>query len=258
MTNRVEVYKPYIGSGKVYIRDASLSNGPNYYIGEVSELKLSIDEEVKTLASHTDSGGGTHAEVRRIDSVTASMTLHDLNADNIALATKGVRTSVDAGTVTDETVTAFSGALIRLANPAASSVVVTSNDGTITYTEGDDYEVRGEGLFILDSGAISSAVEALAIPDNGLPLLVSYSHSAYSLVEPLTANSTNWAITFGGMNEADSDKACVVDLHKVSLGAASEHSLIGDDFGSLALEGTLQKDTSKGSSESAYYRVQQV
>jgi hypothetical protein len=258
MANRVEVYKPYIGSGKVYIRDASLPDGPNYFIGEVSELKLSIDEEVKKLASHTDSGGGTHAEVRRIDSVTASMVLHDLNADNIALATKGVRTSVEAGTVSDEEVTAFSGALIRLANPATSAVVVTSEDGTTTYTEGTDYEVRNEGLFVVDGGAISVAVEALATPSDGLPLLVSYSHSAYSLVEPLTASSTNWAITFGGMNEADSDNACVVDLHKVSLGAASEHSLIADDFGQLALEGTLQKDTSKGSSQSAYYRVQQV
>lgn len=258
MANRVEVYKPYIGSGKVYIRDASLTNGPNYFIGEVSELKLSIDEEVKTLNSHTDSGGGTHAEVRRIDSVTASMTLHDLNADNIALATKGVRSSVDAGSVSDEAVTAFSGALIRLANPSPASVVVTSEDGLTTYTLDEDYEVRNEGLFVVDGGAISVAVEALATPSDGLPLLVTYSHSAYSQIEPLTASSTDWAITFGGMNEADSDNACIVDLHKVSLGAASEHSLIGDDFGNLALEGTLQKDTSKGSNQSAYYQVQQV
>lgn len=258
MAERVEIYKPYLGSGQVYLRDVSTASGPLYPIGNVSALTLTIDEEVIEQKDYTQPGGGTHAEVRRINSVTAAMTLHDLNADNLALATKGTTTAVAGSTASDEAVTAHVGALIRLVNPSPSAVVVTSEDGNTTYTEDTDYEVRGEGIFILAGGAIATAVNGLTTPSDGLPILVTYAHPDYNQVEALTSGGKNWAITFGGMNEADSDKPCVVDLHKVNLGAASELALIGDALGSVALEGKCLKDTSKGSSQSAYYRVQQV
>ncbi|WP_428243008.1 hypothetical protein [Gynuella sp.] len=250
---RVAVYKPYLGSGQVYLTDLSVSNGPSYEIGNVSELKLSVDEEVIDEKDRSRSGGGTWAEVRRINSVTASFTMHDLNADNLALATKGTVTIIESGSVTDEAVTAWAGALVRLANPAPTSVVVTSDDGNTTYTETTDYEVRNEGLFIVSSGAIATAAASASVA-----LKVNYSYGKYHQVEALAGSSTYWGLTFGGMNEADSDKPCIVDLHKVNIGAASELSLIGDELGTIAVEGKLLKDTSKGSAESAYYRVQMV
>ncbi|MDP2548086.1 hypothetical protein [Oceanobacter sp. 4_MG-2023] len=258
MTQRVEVYKPYLGSGQVYLKQFGVTGAPSYPIGNVSELKLTIDEDVQEQKDYTQPGGGTHAEVRRINSVTTAMTLHDLNADNLALATKGTTTAVNSGTVTDEPHTAHKGALLRLAHPGAASVVVTSDPSDTTYTEGADYEVRGEGVFILSTGAIATAIEELSTPDDGLPLLVTYSHGAYNQVQALTNSTSYWEITFGGMNEADGDKPCVVDLWKVNLGATKELGLIGDSLSSVAMEGKLLSDGSKGAGVSKFYQVQQV
>jgi len=258
MAERVAVYKPYLGSGKVWLRDQSLPNGPSYHIGNVSVLTLTVDENVIEQADFTSPGGGTHAEVRRINSVTAAITMHDLNADNLALATKGSNTAVAAGTITDEAGTAHKGALIRLAKPSPTTVVVTSSDGNTTYTEGTDYDVVGAGIVIATTGAIATAIDALGTPSDGLPLLISYAYGAYNEVEALTQGNTNWALTFDGVNEADSDSPQVVDLHKVNLGAASELSLIGDALGTISVEGKCLKDSSQGAGKSAYYRVQQA
>jgi|SRR5690554_361880 len=250
MATRVEVYKPYLGAGKVYLRDASKATSPRYEIGNVSELKLAIDEEVIEQKDHTSAGGGTHAEVRRISSVEASMVLHDLNADNIALATRGTNSHIEAGTISDEVATAFAGSLVRLAHPQPTEVVVTSSDGETTYT---DYEVRPEGLFIKAAGDIATADAS----GEGVAIKVAYKHEGYDQIEALTTGGVPWEISFGGINEADSNKPVLVDLHKVNLGAASELSLIGDSLGSIALQGKLLKDASKGAGKSAYYRVQQ-
>lgn len=258
MGERVQVYKPYLGSGKVYIRDAALGNGPAYHIGNVSVLTLTHDEEVIEQKDYTSAGGGTHAEVRRINAVTAAITMHDLNADNLAMATKGTTTAIAGATVTDEAGTAHKGALIRLAHPQPTTVEVTSSDGNTTYTEGTDYEVRGAGIFILDTGAIATAIEALPDETVGLPVLIDYTHAAYSQVEALVQGGKNWAITFDGVNEADGDKPNIVDLHKVNLGSANEISLIGDALGQISLEGKLLKDSSKGAGQSGYYTTQQV
>ncbi|MBM96496.1 MAG: hypothetical protein CMI09_11715 [Oceanospirillaceae bacterium] len=258
MSERVEIYKPYLGSGQVYLKQAGDAIAPRYPIGNVSELKLAIDEEVLEQKDHTLPGGGTHAEVRRVNAITASLTLHDLNADNLALATKGTTTAVASGSVTDESHTAHKGALLRLVHPGAASVVVTSDPSGTTYTEGTDYEVRGEGVFILSTGAIATAIDGLGTPSAGLPLLITYSFGAYNQIQALTNSSNYWEISFGGMNEADGDKPCVIDLWKVNLGAAKEVPLITGSLGSVALEGKLLSDSSKGSGESKFYQVQQV
>lgn len=258
MTERVAVYKPYLGSGKVWLRDQSLPNGPSYHIGNVSELKLTHDETVIEQKDHTSSGGGTHAEVRRINSVTAAITMHDLNADNLALATKGTNTTVAAGTITDEAGTAHKGALIRLAKPSPTTVVVTSSDGNTTYTEGTDYDIAGAGIVIATTGALADEIDALGTPSDGVPVLIDYAYGAYNELEALTQGNANWALTFDGVNEADGDSPQIVDLHKVNLGAASELSLIGDALGTISVEGKCLKDSSQGAGKSAYYRVQQA
>ena len=70
---------------------------PMIAVGNCSALKFSITEEIKSLKDFTQAGGGTYNEVRRIESVEMSMTLHDLNADNVARPTKRSAPSVITG-----------------------------------------------------------------------------------------------------------------------------------------------------------------
>lgn len=241
-----KVYKPYLTSGQVYLRDADDPAAPMLPVGNCSALTLSAEEEVIEQQDFTTPGGGTYAEVRRIKGVKVNMTLHDFNRENIARATKGTVTGVAAGTITAEPHTAHKGALIRLAHPSPSSVAV--KNGATTYVAGTDYEVRGEGVFVTESSNIPDATA----------VTVDYAHAEYDVVEALTSSGKNWHLSFGGMNEADSDKPVVLDVWKLSLGGANELSMIGTDMGELAFEGKCLADTTKGTGSSKFYRQQYV
>ncbi|TQV62518.1 MAG: hypothetical protein FNT29_09095 [Halothiobacillaceae bacterium] len=239
-----QVYKPYLGAGQVYARVEGAS-GPLAPIGNVSELKLAIDEESKEQTDYTHGGGGTYAEVKRVKGVTVSAALHDINKTNLARALYGDSAAVVGGTVTDEARTAYQGGLIRLSHPSPTGVVVTNDAGTTTYVAGVDYEVRPEGVYIL-GGAIA----------NGAAIKIDYAYAGYDLVQALTKSGLVLEMAFGGVNEADSGKPVVVDLFRVSMGAAKEISLIGDDFASLQLEGKLLVDATKtGAGISRFLRV---
>lgn len=238
----------YLGSGKIYLR-VSGAAAPLAEIGNVSKLEFAVSEEVKELKDHTQPGGGTMNEVRRISAVEVSMTLHDLSPENLARALYGDASVLAAGAVADESHTAYLGGLVRLAKPASAVAAVTNQAGTTTYTAGDDYELRAGGLFI---PAGSSIPDASAI-------LVDYTALAADLVQALVDAGQEYELAFAGLNEARSGKACDVDAFRVKIGALSSLSLIGDDFAGLEVKGKLLKDTGKtGVGVSQYFTVRMV
>jgi hypothetical protein len=112
----------YIGSGKVYLRTVG-SGAPLRFVGNVSALSFSISEDVKELKDYTKPGGGTYNEVRRVQSVEASMTLHDLSPENLAVALFGNSSAISAGAVTDEEHALYRGGLVKLDAPIDTAVV---------------------------------------------------------------------------------------------------------------------------------------
>jgi len=236
----------YLGSGQVYMRDRSLPDGGLLPVGNISALGLAVNENVIELRDHTRPGGGTRNEVRRIESVELSATMHDISPANFARSTYGLTEAVEAGTVTGEVVTARKGALVRLAHASPTDVVVTDEEtGLTTYVAGTDYEVRPGGLFILEGGTIT----------DGEALGVDYEHGAEDLVQALVRAGVEFEIHFEGLNEARSGKAVLVDIWRCRLGAAQNISLIGDEFAGLEVTGRLLADGSKGAGESAYFKT---
>lgn len=236
----------YLGSGQVYMRDRSLVDGGLLPVGNISALALAVNENVIELRDHTRPGGGTRNEVRRIESVELSATMHDLSPANFARATYGLTEAVAAGSVTSEIVTARTGALVRLAHASPTDVVVVDEStGATTYVAGTDYEVRPGGIFILEGGAIT----------DGEGLDVAYEHGAEDLVQALVRAGVEFEIHFEGLNEARSGKAVLVDIWRCRLGAAQNIGLIGDEFAALEVTGRLLADGSKGAGESAYFRT---
>lgn len=107
----------YLGSGKVYMRVAGSSAGL-IEVGNCSALNFAVQEETKELTDHTQAGGGTWNQVRRITGVEASMTMHDMSAANLAIAVFGNASAIAAGTVTNESAgAAYKNALVPTAYP---------------------------------------------------------------------------------------------------------------------------------------------
>lgn len=132
----------------------------------------------------------------------------------------------------------------------------TVTDGTVVWTDrgvfsavaDTDFEVRPEGVMILEAG----------IPD-GCPIEISYTHGAYDVVQALTAGSQTYELSFGGLNEANSNSPVVLDIFRLQVSAAANLSFIGDDFASMEVTGKVLLDPSKtGTGISRYFRVQMV
>jgi hypothetical protein len=237
----------YIGVGKVW---AGKKGKAKVHVGNVEKLDLSVEEDTKKLMDKTAQGGGVRNRVSTITGVTVDMTWTDFYPDNLAIAVFGNAATVAAGTVTDEPHTAFTGGLIRLAHINATSVVVKSGDGATTYVVGSDYTLSAAGIVPL------SAADGGAIPDDS-PVKVSYSHPAQSVVEAITESGAELEVTFDGMNEAQSGKPVVVDIHRLRMSPGKGLSLIGSDFAKLEMKGEALSDATKGVGKSRYFVVTQ-
>jgi hypothetical protein len=121
----------YIGIGKIYLREIGASLG-FLEVGNCSALGFGVTEEEKKLKDFTEPGGGTRNSVKRIDAVTASFTMHDINANNLARALYGTVSAVATAGVVDEAHTVYEDTFVPLTfMPAASPVptVVGAPDG---------------------------------------------------------------------------------------------------------------------------------
>lgn len=251
----IQTYNPFVGTGRVSLRKEGVAEGL-LFAGNVRNLKPTVSETEKKLPDYTKPGGGTYASLKRIESVSVSFDLLDLTPRNLAQMLFGSASTVDAGTVaagTPETVTAYAAGLVRLAHINPTSVVVKSADGNTTYDLNDDYTVSEGGINIVAGGAISAA--AAAAVGKSVQLQVTYAYAAHERVEAMTEGAGVYHLVFEGINEGNGNKAIVVDIWRVNLGALKELLLIGDDFTSSTVTGECLAATSKGNGLSKYLRM---
>ena len=239
-----ETYKPSMTVGQVYARPYGSAAAP-MPIGNVLELALEHKEQVIKQPDMSRLGGGTHAEVRRIEEVTVKMKLADINVVNLARATMGTLQAVAMGTVADEAHVATLGGLVRLAHIQPTAVVLKK--GVTVVAAAGNYEVRPEGIYILPTATGLEDADAIT---------VAYSYGEYAAIEALTTKAVELELTFGGLNEADEGKAVLVEIWRASQGVTKSLALIQDKLGALDVEGTVLMDPTKvGVGISKYYKT---
>lgn len=235
----------YLGSGKVFMKEYGASAGLKF-IGNVSALAFAVTEETKELKDHTQPGGGTYNEVRRVQSIEMNLTGHDFSPDNLARVLYGSTTAITAGSVSNEAATAYKDSLVPLANLPTAITAVTGTGGTPTYVANTDYELTEAGLFIPATSGIA----------DGTAIEVDYNKGASDVVQALVNSGKEYTLVFEGLNEARSGKATIVTVHRARVGAAKNLGLIGDDYGALEVSGKLLKDTTIVSAGlSQYFKV---
>lgn len=235
----------YLGSGRGYLREIGGTTGL-LEVGNCSALSFAVSEDTKELKDYTQPGGGTYNEVKRISSVEASMTMHDLSPTNLARATYGTTSSVTSAAVVDEAHT-VSGPGEYIPTTFLPSAIGAVKEGATTLIEGTDYEVRPSGIVVLAGGALTA----------GNTVLISYTKAGADVVQALVNSGKEYEMVFDGLNEARSGKRVRVTAYRVKIGAASNLGFIGDDYAALEVTGKLLKDTSKtGAGISQYFKVE--
>ena len=261
LTSRI--FRPTMMAGIVYAREVGSALALQS-IGGIEELTLAIDETKITQANTSSSGGGNRAVVYRINEMTLTAKLQDLNPINLARSLRAMHTEVAAGTVTDEVATARAGGLTRLAHLQPATVVVRGAADAVVSAAGN-FEVRPEGLFWYDDSAAITAAKAAWVIANpglepedfpGLAIEVDYAHSGYDVLQALTAAAPILEMSFSGVNEAQEDAPSVVDFWRVQLSATKGLNLISAGaFAELDIEGEVLRDPTKtGAGVSKYYK----
>ncbi len=235
----------YIGKGKVFL--AKLGEDKLRFVGNCEKVELSFSEETKELKDFTHAGGGIANSVSRIDKVEVALNLFDYSPENLAMAVFGESNSVDSGRITGEAHIAYKNHLIKLERSRVTKVSVKDTKGDKTYIEGTDYEVLNAGIMILENGKILDRTS----------LTIDYDYGAVNVIHALMNSGNEYRFVFDGLNEAQSGKAVVLDIHRVKFTPAASLSFISDDFGSIEITGTALADISKTAlGISRYFKVE--
>jgi len=224
----------FLGKGEVYIdrdmqgRFLPIGNATKFAIAETeADVKERISRRLDTYGQALD-----RVAIPKPTKITIE--LDEIDAKNLAAALRGAIEEVsDSGSVTDETVVAALDAFVKLAHDGIKedTVVVTSEDGSVTYTKGTDYILRPSvGLIMaLSGGSIS----------DGQTLKVDYQYEeVYKKIIGSKKTEIECALILEGENVANG-KECRVYVWKARLMPTSEVDFLSEDFTSITLEGTL-------------------
>lgn len=238
------IYAPSALVGKIYAAPYG-GAAPLTPIGNVLEASTEQTEDVEKQDDMTALGGGTHAEMRRVTGVKFSAKIADLNVVNLARAVLGTVTPEDSGTVADVPAVARLGGLIPLPHVNVTNLVLKK--GTDVVPALNNFDLLPEGIWV--------RADATGLADNDA-ITYSYSFGDQVVIEALTSKAPELTIRFAGLNEADSGRPVIFDLHRVSQGVTKQLTLIKKGFGSLDIEGeVLQDPTKTGVGISRYMRT---
>lgn len=237
----------YLGSGIALVREWN-TNAKFDELGNTSAFSISPQVNTLQLPDNTNPGGGIRNRIDRVTDYQLSITWHDLNSANLARYTRGVATTIAAGTVTEEAHYAYKGAWVPLKYPAATVTTVEPAGGGTAFTPITDYIVDRGMLFIPATSTITDATSAANIQ-------VTYTNAAIGHVEAGVTSQKFYEVQLHSANEARGGKRVQVVCHKVSGGMLEALSLLGDEYAGPSVAQSLVADDAKatGANISKYF-----
>ena len=267
-------------TGKPQITDVRLGRGALHFalldavtrkplgfrhLGNCTAFTLNVESETLEHLSSRTGVRSVDKEIILSQKVGVSMTLDELNYQNLALflsgtSTKGVAnpaaTTVAGRLITADAYKGFSyemvnasgGRLFDLSANGVGAALLTVRTGgaawgtgTTDLVEGTDYEVdrKWGTIFLLSTGV--THVE-------GANLWFQYTTSGTGAekvvdqVDILTQASISGFLRYVSINAANNDKQENLDLHSVTLKADGELPMISDEFSTLTLTGSAERN----------------
>jgi len=244
----------FIGSGIVEIApyDAAIDFYSREFrdTGNNSAFSFAFAETERNLTNFRSPAGGTYAAAPRIDSVTCSISMRNLNADNLALALRGAATSTGTTAIADEAHVLHAGKFVPTRRLIDTSVDPVVEKGATVIAEAD-YVVSEHGITFAATISTATVVDGDAIT-------ISYTPKATIDVQSLLTGAQLVSIFLRGY-DAVSNEPHSLAIYRAKLGAPANVEMIGEDFASLELPFTMEEDTTiTGAGLSKYFFLQQV
>jgi hypothetical protein len=241
-----------LGRGAVLFGTVDATTGkPKEYrhLGHATEFNITVESETLEHQSSREGLKVTDKEVVVSQKASLSITLDEINFDNLALFASGEADSTVANPIqtADAVFTlgeAFKGGRwydLRSAAGARCYDLLTLTPVTFasgTYTEGTDYEldrVLGR-IFIVKSGGLDGTTVVVTVKQNASAV------ATVDRVKALVVSTVTGALKFRAENPANNDHVTEYQFHSVNLKAEGDFSLIGDEFTTMQLTGVAERN----------------
>ena len=243
--------------GSAKIRIGLYSSGATFkaralrYLENTSRFELNFTEEEKKLADSTTASGGVDASIKRIDNISAAMDPRHFTPENLALVFWGSTNVLNTTPIVDEAgfkiVPNMFLATDRLIDVSVAPVV----EKGATVVSSSDYTYTAGGILI------NSTITTVGVA-SGDSVTISYTPKASQDVQTLLSAAPDVSLLVEGVNEVDG-KYTVIKIWKGKLGVAQNVGFISEDFGTLSVTLTIQKDetvSSAGGTKSQYFMME--
>ena len=242
----------FVGSGIILLREHGAA-APMLEVGNCSAFALAPQTNTLQLQDFQNPGGGIRNRIDRVSDWQLNYTFHDFNSENFARTTRGLASTIAAGSVTAEAVVGYKGGYVPLKYIATAITSVEPVGGGTAYAAGTDYILDRGMLYVPATSTIPDPVAGAANFE------VEYTRLAGGEVQGAVTSQKFYQMEFRGQNEARGGKFCRMVCHKVSGGMVSSFGVIGEDYGAGEVPGSLVYDAAKAtnSSTSGYFFWQQ-
>jgi hypothetical protein len=231
----------YSGQGSLLVATRNATTGLAEGFVPVGNVpKLTIDIEIDKFEHKESESGDRLVDLTIVKEKKGkfSFTMDNLSIDNLALGLYGTSATVNAGTVTDESIKGWVGKTTPVKFPGISGVVLTNAAGTTTYTLGTHYTVDSA------NGTITIPATGSTITD-GQSLLIDYTYAAHKKMDAFTSSAApeRW-FRFQGLNTANGTKV-IVDMFRARIDPLTGYDLINDEIAAVEIKGDLLSDDTK-------------
>lgn len=222
-------------------------------VGNCPEMRITIATTVVNHKGSQDGQRATDARLQTEINVTASITVENWNAKNLAEATRGSDTLLPGGSVANEAVKAFPGLVSSLRYIKVTGAVVNQGGTPLTmYTDGLspwDYKLNPQaGSIMMNDGILQdfdNYAPSSPLDPEGDDLTVSYAYGEQYIVDALTRPITDNWLRFEGLNTIEENSPVIVDVFRFSNDPLKELALLSDTFGQFVIEGSVLKDDTR-------------
>lgn len=270
----------YSGQGRLYVAERNADGTPKGFIpvGNVPALELSVEV---TKFEHKESMSGSRAvdlTVVQEKKGTFSMTLEDMNLDNLTLAFWGQKATLATAAISDLMITARVAATdvdyrVPIMDtttgdiyPGITAVVVGSDaTPTITYEFGltdadttnskNGYIDAANGTLVIYNTAKQISRGATNNITDAQDLYIDAAgYDDQTLMHAFTETSQQRWIRFEGLNTID-NKVVLIDMFKADLDPLTGYGLINEELASFEITGSVLYDELQPGSSKFFRQV---
>ncbi|MDF3935468.1 hypothetical protein [Pseudomonas citronellolis] len=214
-----KIDRSFIGEGVVHGRLYG-GQGPFLPFGNCDAYSISYATDRKTLPNYM--GGGGNRNVReRITDITASISLYDVTAENIALLTRGSVSATPLAAITAEahSCSGVAGELVPFDFlPDLAKPISVSGSADEVLAVGSDYLLTPHGIQLLGA---STAIQGVTVGYTPVPSKV---------VHMLNGLQVEMELYIAGLNDAQSGEPFALRCRRAKFGTLSELGVLGTDY----------------------------